>query len=132
MEVCTNSYFWWWIFSRSLGVICYNRWVLTGEGHKNHFKDRHLSKWQPTFLFFDLFLTQWIMIILIKRWKTDNFESHNSLNLSFTNIWGLCLKLIWMWVFPWIKLSWNFLLYVRQTWMTQLILAVSLWGVIFL
>ena len=27
-----------WIFPRSLGVICYGRWVLS-EGHKNYFKD---------------------------------------------------------------------------------------------
>ena len=25
-----------------------------------------------------------------KGCKPDNFESHNSLKLSFTNIWGLC------------------------------------------
>ena len=39
---------------------------------------------------FNLFLTQWIMGILSKGCKPDNFESHNSLKLSFTNIWGLC------------------------------------------
>ena len=35
----------------------------------------------------DLFLTQWIMAILSKGCKPDNFEPHNSLKLSFTNIW---------------------------------------------
>ena len=25
-----------------------------------------------------------------KAYKPDNFESHNSLKFSFTNIWGLC------------------------------------------
>ena len=30
------------------------------------------------------------MAILSKACKTDNFESHNSLKLSFTNIGGLC------------------------------------------
>ena len=35
---------------------------------------------------FDLFLTQRIMAILSKGFKPDNFESHNSLELSFTNI----------------------------------------------
>ena len=39
---------------------------------------------------FYLFLTQWIMAILSKGCKPDNFESHNSLKLSFTNIRGLC------------------------------------------
>ena len=29
------------------------------------------------------------MVILSKGCKLDNFESHNSLRLSFTNIWGL-------------------------------------------
>ena len=33
--------------------------------------------------------TQWIMEILSKGCKPDNFESHGSLKLSFTNIWGL-------------------------------------------
>ena len=39
---------------------------------------------------FNLFLTQWIMTILWKGCKPDNFEPHNSLSLSFTNIWGRC------------------------------------------
>ena len=33
-------------------------------------------------------LSQWIMAILSKGCKPDNFESNNSLKLSFTNIWG--------------------------------------------
>ena len=32
------------------------------------------------------------MAILSKVYKPDNFESHNSLKVSFTNIWGLCLN----------------------------------------
>ena len=38
---------------------------------------------------FNLFLTQRIMTILSKGCKPDNFEPHNSLKLSFTNIQGL-------------------------------------------
>ena len=38
---------------------------------------------------FNLFLNQWIMVILSEGCKPDNFELHNSLKLSFTNIWGL-------------------------------------------
>ena len=38
---------------------------------------------------FYLFLTQWIMAISSKGCKPDNFESHNSLKLSFTNIYSL-------------------------------------------
>ena len=35
---------------------------------------------------FNLFLTQTIMAMLSKGCKPDNFEPHNSLKLSFTNI----------------------------------------------
>ena len=38
---------------------------------------------------FNLFLTQTIMAMLSKGCKPDNFEPHNSLKLSFTNIRGL-------------------------------------------
>ena len=41
------------------------------------------------FSVFNLYLTQWIMAILSKGCKPDNFEPHNSLKLSFTNIRGL-------------------------------------------
>ena len=75
-----------WIFLRSLGVICYDRWVLS-EGHKNYFKDWCVMNSQPTFLF--LTYLNLIMAILSKACKPDNFESHDSLKLSFTNIWGL-------------------------------------------
>ena len=34
------------------------------------------------------------MVILSKACKPDNFESHNFLKLSFTNIWGLCLNFV--------------------------------------
>ena len=37
----------------------------------------------------NLFWTQWIMAILSKGYQADNFEPHNSLKLSFTNIWNL-------------------------------------------
>ena len=43
---------------------------------------------------FNLFLTQWIMAILSKWCKPGNFESHNSLKVSFTNIWGLCSNFV--------------------------------------
>ena len=62
------------------------------------------------------------MVILSKACKTDNFELGNSLKLSSTNIRGLCSNLLIT------NLSLNqtlltILLCVRQTWMTQLILA---------
>ena len=34
------------------------------------------------------------MVILSKRCKSDNFESHNSLKLSFTNISNLCSNFV--------------------------------------
>ena len=34
------------------------------------------------------------MVILTKECKPDNFESHNSLKLSFTDIWGLCSNFV--------------------------------------
>ena len=34
------------------------------------------------------------MAMLSKACKPDNFESHNSLKLSFTNIWGRCLNFV--------------------------------------
>ena len=66
------------------GVICYDRWVLS-EDHKNNFTDLCLLNSQPTFLFFDINLTQWIMTILSKGSKPDKYESQNSLKLCFTN-----------------------------------------------
>ena len=66
------------------------------------------------------------MAILSKARKPDNFESHNSLKLSFMNIRDLRSNFVDCESFlesnsPDIRL-----LYVRQTWMTQLILAISL------
>ena len=80
---------------------------------------------------FNLFLTQWIMAILSKGCKPDNFEPCNSLNLAL-QIFEASVRILLN-----VNLSLNqtlltFLLYVRQTWMTQLILAISLWEVIFL
>ena len=59
--------------------------------------------------------------MLSKGCKPHKCESHNSLKLSFTNICSLYSN---------VNLSLNqilltFILYVRQTWMTQLILAIE-------
>ena len=37
----------------------------------------------------NLLLTQWVMAMLSKGCKLDNFKSRKSLKLSFTNTWGL-------------------------------------------
>ena len=42
------------------------------------------------FFTFDLLSTQFIMAILSRECKPDNFQSHNSLTLSFMNIRGIC------------------------------------------
>ena len=121
-----------WICLRSLGVICSGGSdEFSGRVTKNYFKAWSLTNSQPTFLFLTYFLTQWIMALLSKGCKPDNFQPHNSLKLSFTNIWGLDL------IFLDLNLSLNqtlltFLLYMRQTWITQVILVISLWEFIFL
>ena len=67
--------------------------VVTNEfsvSHKNYFQDRCLIIHTLLFSVLNLFLTQWITAILSKGCKSDNFESHNSLKLSFTNTHGHC------------------------------------------
>ena len=46
------------------------------------------------FFTFDLLSTQFIMAILSRECKPDNFQSHNSLTLSFMNIRGICSNFI--------------------------------------
>ena len=76
-----------WIFLRSLGVICYERWVLS-EGHKNYLKDWCLMNSQHTFLFLP-YLNLMNYGHIVKACKPDNFKLHYSLKLRFMNIWGL-------------------------------------------
>ena len=78
-----------------------------------------------------LFLTQWIVAILSKGCKLDNFQSYNSLKLSFTKICHLRSNLLNV-NLPLNQTLLTFWLYVRKTWMTQMILAISLRQVIFL
>ena len=58
-----------------------------------------------------------------KACKPDNFESHNSLKLSFANIRGFCSNFVDCESF--LESNSPDIL-VRETWMTQLILAISL------
>ena len=65
------------------------------------------------------------MAILSKECKPDKFEPHNSLKLSL-QIFKASVPILLN-----VNLSLNqtllrFLLYARQTWMTQVILAISL------
>ena len=78
----------------------------------------------------NLFLIQWIMAILSKGCKPDKLEPNNSQILALQIFEGFVTILLN------VNLSLNqtlrtYLLF-RQTWMTQVILAISLWGVIFL
>ena len=66
------------------------------------------------------------MAILSNARKPDNFESHNSLKLSFMNIRDLRSNFVDCESFLESNSPDILLFYVRQTWMTQLILAISL------
>ena len=85
-EVCPYSYFWCCRYFR--GPWVQMSWVLSGRSEK-------LLQWSVSpqlrayLSVFNLFLTQWFMALLSKGCKPGNFEPHNSLKLSFTNIWGL-------------------------------------------
>ena len=69
------------------------------------------------------------MVILSKGSKPDNLELHNSQKLSFRNIWVIHLNFVDFKSFLESN-SLDILALLRQTWMTQLILAISLWGVL--
>ena len=70
-----------WILLRSLGVICYDRWVLSeGQGSLSH----ELT----ACLFFNLFKLNELWPCS-KACRPDSFEWRNFLKLSFSNIWGL-------------------------------------------
>ena len=94
MEVSPYSYFWWWEYFQGPWV----SFVTTDEFSVRVTKitSRTDASWTAsTYLFdFNLFLTQWIMAKLSKRCKSDNFESSNSLKLSFTNIRVLCSNFV--------------------------------------
>ena len=88
------------------------------------------------YLLFYQFISWWLssineMAILSKGCKPDNFELHNSLNIASP------LLEVFDQILLNVNLSLNqtlptLLLYVRHTWMTQVILAIPLCGVIFL
>ena len=87
------------------------------QGLVSHQLTAYLSVFNP-------FLTQWIVAMLPKGCKPDSFEPNNSLKLSLTRAFVPILSNV--------NLSLNQTLYMQQTSTTQLILAISLWGVIFI
>ena len=72
----------------------------------------------------DLFLTQSIMATLSKGCKPDYFESQNSQKFSFMNQ-DLCLNFVEC-EFALNQTLLTFLLYVRHTRITKLVLAISM------
>ena len=66
-----------------------------------------------------------MIVILLKGFKPDKTESHNSLELSFMNIWGLCSNFVKCESFLESN-SPDILVLLRQTCMTQMIFAISL------
>ena len=77
-----------WISCKFPG--CHLLWQMSSQWGLRKLLQGLVSHNLTAYLFVFLpFLTQWIMAILSKGCKPDNFEPHNSLKLSFTNIWGL-------------------------------------------
>ena len=106
-----------WIFLMSLGVFCYYRWGFS-EDYKNYSKMGASWNYSLPFWFWPLFN----FAILPKVCKPGKFESRNLALPIFEVFFQFLLN---------VNLSLNqtvlTLLYVRQTWMTQLILTISLW-----
>ena len=65
------------------------------------------------------------MAILRKGCKPDNFDSHNSLKLTL-QLFEVFAQILLNLNLPLNETFLTFLLSVRQTWITQLILAISL------
>ena len=65
-----------WIFLRSLGVICYGRWVLS-VCHKNYFKGWCLMKSQPTFLFLTYLNLKFASAIMVCYFLSNLIFSQN-------------------------------------------------------
>ena len=62
---------------------------------------------------FYLFLTQWIIVILPKGLNQVILNKTTLLNLAYEHS-RTSFEFCWMWIFPWIKLSW-YSCSVRQT-----------------
>ena len=111
-EACSYSYFWWCRYF-------WDPWLSFDMADEFSVRVTEIASrigvsWTHSLPFhFQLILTQSTMAILSKACKPESFESHNSLKLSFTNIWALRSN------FVIVNLSLNqtlltFLLYVRQ------------------
>ena len=74
---------------------CHLLWQMSSQWGSQKLLQGLMSHELTAYLYgFNLYLTLWIMAILSKGCKPDKFEPHNSLKLSFTNIWGLCSNFV--------------------------------------
>ena len=86
MWKCVPTAMVFWIFPRSLGVICYDRDEFSVKVTKITLRIDVSYELTAYLSVFNLFLIQRIMAILSKVCKPDNFEPHNFLKLSFTRV----------------------------------------------
>ena len=123
-----------WIFLRSFGVML---WQMTSQwGSPKLLQGLVSLELNLPFCFFYLFLTWWIMTILSKSCTPDNSHQLLPKTTITTTPKNLALQIFEAFVLILLiaNLSLNqtfltFLLYVRQTWLTKLILPIFLWGV---
>ena len=85
MEVCPYSYFQWCGYFWGPWVL----FIMTDEFQWGSQKLLQGLVSHEVKAYLSIFKQFKLMAILSKACKPDNFESHNSLKLSFTNIWGL-------------------------------------------
>ena len=75
--------------------VCHLLWQMSSQcGSKKLLQGLVSHELKAYLSVYNLFLTQWILAILSKRCKPNNFEPHNSLKLSFRNTRGLCSNFV--------------------------------------
>ena len=116
MEVCPCNYFWWcgYFWSPCVSIVLTDEFSVRVTKITSRISVSDVSDFGH---------------FLLKGCKPDNLESYNSWKLSLTNIWDLCLN--FMECESFLETLLTFLLYVRQTWMTQLIQVILLWNFTF-
>ena len=117
MEVCPCNYFWWcgYFWSPCVSIVLTDEFSVRVTKITSRISVSDVSDFGH---------------FLLKGCKPDNLESYNSWKLSLTNIWDLCLN--FMECESFLETLLTFLLYVRQTWMTQLIQVILLWNFTFI
>ena len=89
IEVCPNSYFWWCFISENPWVSFPIDYESSVKGTKNYFKDMCLIHSQISD-FTSLFYSMNYHNIKSYIHKLDNFETKKFLNVSFTDVCGIC------------------------------------------